>query len=799
MNSEHEQGELQVHALFSKGAGKDAQTLLVLGSWLPKGPEHAVWIRLGSLGPISPLFSANFWFDDVEPTRPLIESDWLMLGVDSVEQRRELEAKYPLLEGHHRWMARCDFSDHPRFAYEWSLLSEKKQGPIELTAWCAQRGRASHESTKDALAAYLLDGTPLKKTFDFGDVQTQRLFELGILFVHGIGPHRDRETLIRFGEPLIDVWLGIFRAMLNRSAQQLGEVRATELHHRLHLKALSARQDLDGMPRMVQRLASAAAKCKGLEVDDGTQLAVAWLRAEDTLLPSKAGDEPAATVMRLMRAHKTGDIHDSHALMAEAWWVRDSIQPTYAELRTWIREALPATLMAHSASLLGQASSWRQGNKILTAFFLLECGVKLVVLPPVYMAIALLAQVILLPIGLLGVLPLPFVQKASRGIIGAMMGTLGHSHALQTSPIRRNAIVQRVSNQLDWLRGRCHRVAVIAHSQGAEVTRLLFQQRNQPEVTRWVTFGSGIAPLNLLERANTAGDSPRMLHGCMKICSVLMMVCLLSWFSAAWPGLLPMELGEWIRRIWLPLFFWALLFFFALSWLVLLRSTVLHFIKRDPPRVRPSVLPLWRNYYASRDPVPGGALLDGGRRKREKQKLPAEKQASEIETHNTRFGLTDHTSYFDNVEQFVAPVAVDLLAQSGLLPETDAHRAALFAASHRRAEYTLHHHWVRSALVLATLVVLSGYFMGWGSLSEHWQSISLAVGNTDSWFAAVSAAWRTSSLGQLLQPLWPLLLIGSVHWVSLLVLRERQKRSLKQLFDDLAAAHLNDSRSSPAG
>jgi hypothetical protein len=120
-------------------------------------------------------------------------------------------------------------------------------------------------------------------------------FHLGVLFVHGIGTQPPRDTLVRWGDALLNV-IGM----------------AT----------------------------------KGRAIENEVILTVGQASAGD-----RSGDKPAEVAVDLRYGDRT-----ERWLLAEGWWADCFPAPTYSELVSWSVRALPWSIALHIAQGYWQLS-----------------------------------------------------------------------------------------------------------------------------------------------------------------------------------------------------------------------------------------------------------------------------------------------------------------------------------------------------------------------------------------------------------------------------------------------------------
>jgi hypothetical protein len=558
---------------------------------------------------------------------------------------------------------------------------------------------------------------------------------------------------------------------------------------------------------MLARLVDAARGKKPGAPPPERLLRCAGLRTEDTILADQATGTPSTTVARVMQVRNGDFLRESHVAMSEAWWTSEAVRPTIGELREWIEDAIPMALRVRVWALGKQRPRSRTTAKLpggdglpLNApiqwhrlcfegpFWLF----KIVTIPIVFVLIAMCAQALFRAISLLAFLPIPMMSKIVGALLEVLMGTLGQSHALENSPVRRNAIVRRVVTQLDWLSDRCSHVAVIAHSQGAEITRLAFQLKKRKQVRRWVTFGAGILPLTMLEYEKLEVARSGWFPTLMWFGSLFISMAVVAAPFTAMPGLGNISEAATIAAC-LSVAAAAVIAFLLLAWLWL--APILNALK--PPvgahfDGRRSILQVWRDYFASNDPVPGGSFLKEYENDFSNEKdWPGRTRPQEFEIFNTRFGLLDHTSYFANMEQFVAPVAIDLLKMAGMPPDSDRERRALMEASQRRDAYTWRHMVLRTLLFVAAIVVVVWFVFGPAQIiSQYALVLGPYIRSEQDWSSVLVRLWSDGIVGKIVADILPLFAVLALYICARFLLHKSRNASEKILFHELALAYM---------
>lgn len=406
--------------------------------------------------------------------------------------------------------------------------------------------------------------------------------DLGVLLVHGIGGQRRGDTLLDFGEPL------------TRSLIDWLGVDAVELDN-----------------------------------------------AE--LLQPAAGD-PAHVRVTVRRGGETRRV-----LVAESWWADTFHPPGWFELAGWLLWAMPFVVFRatdHRLSLidtnekLDDAEARRRWRDLVPV--LVYEAVRLVknVLSA---AIVLVLSVVLALLGIVAIIP-P-IRRALLSAQQVLVRYVGDSYYLLRSPVRGEATISQVERDLAWLERRSVKVAVVAHSQGAEIVRRIVARRTRVRpIASLVTFGSGIAKLRAVER----------LYGkAWKALAAYLLRILAAVLTVGGPLLA--ALGELPPLV-------AVASVFAAAVLMDGARRLLKTIVRDEllagelARITRGKVARWLDFYATSDPVPEGALPV--------QRMKLE-EASSTRIANRRSPLSDHTSYGANGEAWGPAVLAELAGLVG--------------------------------------------------------------------------------------------------------------------------------------
>jgi hypothetical protein len=172
-----------------------------------------------------------------------------------------------------------------------------------------------------------------------------------------------------------------------------------------------------------------------------------------------APDSPITAEVRLRPSNQG----EKPWLFADGWWADVVLPPSYRELVSWSVRALPWAIAIHIAQRYWDA---QKQNKLAAKFVhntlaILQLLVGLALAPFFVLLLALTL--------VLGLLPIPQMRSLILAAQGTLVSTVGDCLAFVESPVRAALIRTRILKRLDWLKERCDRTIIIAHSQGAAV------------------------------------------------------------------------------------------------------------------------------------------------------------------------------------------------------------------------------------------------------------------------------------------------------------------------------------------
>lgn len=442
--------------------------------------------------------------------------------------------------------------------------------------------------------------------------------ELGILLVHGIGEQKQGETLNEFGTPIlkwIDQWLEqdiVVRSVVSGIGQNL------------HTKPIEG----------------------SIDVREG------MLRPPDLPL-----DEPAhATVLIKRKENSQVTLHKW--LFAESWWSPQTLTPQVSKFLLWLITRGPWVLLLHLSQVCGvnlrefDAQIQKQKPAFRDQIRTIWWSTRIFAVTLVWLALSLLVVVAWMVVSLIALVPVGAVRAKVYAFLQSITGVVGDSYVLINDPIQRAAFVESTRRGLAWLRQMgCAKVAVVAHSQGAAVARDVLFKRNAPQVELLVTLGPGLAKLDALDDRERRAPWDFIATGTAAPVTFLTIAAYLRLSAGNHEGF----------ALWgLPIFLGSAAFFLVLrSWKSV--GTALSRIEPNGFKVllwrQYQFNMRWRDFYASKDPVPNGSISDTVAKGMRWIK------SRRVTVLGSMWG--DHTGYWQSRAGFVGQVVFALSATAG--------------------------------------------------------------------------------------------------------------------------------------
>ena len=412
-------------------------------------------------------------------------------------------------------------------------------------------------------------------------------------------------------------------------------------------------------------------------------------RTGATQIIVREGDEhsPAHSLVGL---HLQGDPYEHTWLLAEARWDQAFVPPGFQQVLLWSVGVVPWTVLTQFIGPLARQAKFVERDPLSVGTYLLRVLASA--------AAALIASAIVLTLALLilllSLVPLDSVRNIVSRIQRFASAGVGDLYLVLTSPVQRAALSSAVQRDIDWLRDQgCERVAVVAHSQGGYVAYQALTDPWHRPVELFVTFGSGLIRLTESERARRTSDLVMALIGTV---GALIAIRFL-------PVALLGEAGIWVKRQADELAFAVGATVSLLLVLVLWR----YFHRKHRIADLPTPIP-WFDFLTTDDPVMN---------RRRKGLLP--KRVHERRTQNRGSLIADHSSYWQNSDQFVPQVAEQIgaldpglnLMTAGPTATADNTRTLLETASQRRRGRVSALRRRTNAVIVTTLLVIGGLLL----------------------------------------------------------------------------------------
>jgi len=373
---------------------------------------------------------------------------------------------------------------------------------------------------------------------------------------------------------------------------------------------------------------------------------VAWLDgwlSQGEQAPTSSGDvaRAGATQILVREADKNAPAHSTVSvrskrdskqhiwLLAEARWDEAFTPPAFRQVLLWAIGVVPWTILTQFISPVVAES-----NRLRPDFFLILRFFWNIFLSTV---LALVFSVVVVTVALLTVILSIIPLDPVRDVVGALQRFastgVGDLYLVLTSPIQRAALTSAVQRDIDWLRDQgCKKVAVVAHSQGGYVAYQALADPWFRPVETFITFGSGLIRLTESEQARRQGFLPIALVGVLGA-ALAVRFGLAGILGTL--GIFPKQQAE------------AFAFLVGIVMAVGIPLAVNRYGRGRAPVPDLPVPISWSDYVTDEDPV-----LNGTR----KGRLPNRVRRIRIRNHASVIG--DHSSYWQNADQFVSQVAI---------------------------------------------------------------------------------------------------------------------------------------------
>jgi hypothetical protein len=368
-------------------------------------------------------------------------------------------------------------------------------------------------------------------------------------------------------------------------------------------------------------------------------------------------------------------------LLAESCWSDCFEAASYPRIAFWLIASVPWMLGDYMRGAIARESArrnftWRPLRWIRKA--LIACYALLGALLSGPLIIVLTALLVV------RLIPVKAIRIAVDRLPRLLASSLGDVYVILATHVDRAAIRSRIVRDHDWLRARCTAVVIVAHSAGSAVTHQLIRDGRIPRCTTYVTLGEAIWRMHWMTELS------RGPHRIEAVGLAVTGTLLIG--AGAFAGAV-VDLAPWLHVV------------------LVAAGLVLHVVsarlvgsdqtaddRTDAIEALSGKVDRWRDYVASSDPVPAGALTEDAHNTTPAGRggVAAPPRALEhyepVGIRNRRSIALDHTTYVANAEQFVAPLAGDLLrADPALLAPLglELERRMLEAAGRARALRTL--------------------------------------------------------------------------------------------------------------
>jgi hypothetical protein len=424
---------------------------------------------------------------------------------------------------------------------------------------------------------------------------------IGILFVHGIGTEKQGETLLGYSEPVFK-WIARWLKTGNR-------------------------------------MAATGSPAESIEV------------TSTELFPEDGAPAHSRWVMHLRNSEKK--IEDTHWIAAESWWAETIVASNWRQTIDWAKQVVPSIVFFQVSNFVRRVF-YRQEREFI------EPGLVWLFAIP-YAAfgflLLLLINIVAFLLGILAVfqavLPTGLLRSVTQSIQVIISHWVGDIFLILNSPIQRSAMVGKVKKDLEWMKKECSQIVIVAHSQGAAISYQILHEDKSPQIKGFVTLGSAIKLFKKVESLQVRGIDKRFVH--FYNVSALFFIGSLLYFLNSWRYFFSIPA---VAETNAAGFDWMNVLVSATPFVIVIIVLILLVQWLDPDR---SWDPLdgevsigrdgfgWCDLYASNDPAPDGRLS---------RNPPNFLESRQV--FNQANLVLDHTTYWENIDEFVSAVTVFL-------------------------------------------------------------------------------------------------------------------------------------------
>jgi hypothetical protein len=407
--------------------------------------------------------------------------------------------------------------------------------------------------------------------------------EIGILFIHGIGEQRIGQTLTEFGEPFcqwINDWLNSTESKNNDKINSKVEIIDANLNS----------NEPQSCPHFYSNL----------------------------------------------KVNNLSNYEQKKWLFAESFWADSFPLPGTQEVTFWLLQIVPWTCISYATQRI--IIAWHKLVNIFSIrkfyFGLIYAAIITfyIILTIPLTALALLMQLILFILILIWKIPIPIIRDYIYWTQKKISAIIGDSYVFSSSIIRREFAISKLQHDINWIKGRCQNLVIIAHSQGAALAYLTLKKNFPKNFKLFVTFGSGLNKLALFFQPSFR----KKIHTVSYFTYLsVYFIALYSYFILIAPQQQRIEPNDWSGLVVIG---FSLIFY--ISALVDSTNESTDEIKLFGEQLENGKVK-WLDIFSSSDPVPNGPLFNSN------QTFITSKLI-----WNERSIFIDHVTYTHNMEGF---------------------------------------------------------------------------------------------------------------------------------------------------
>lgn len=439
-------------------------------------------------------------------------------------------------------------------------------------------------------------------------------YDLAVLFVHGIGEQRTSDTLRSWIDPVVSTLNDYYKSQIYGIAKQndLSEEFLSVLNSKKSLskhyvpKLLSGydnhiKHAVDDIEDSIQKDFPSREESGGGDIIDG---AAGYTEFHPEQVEST---DPPNAIVDIAELEINGKINNYRWIFAESNWVEFSRPPSFSDLAYWAIGVGPLILAHYYRALTTKR------NLLFKALLVAPICVLVTAIQLAMMALMCAA-----------IVPSSWVRERVFRFQRKLLGSIGDSYVFINDDLQSLAIRNSIKKNINWLSRRSNKLIVIAHSQGAaiskEVLRSLHLERfDKIKMSKLITLGSGEIILKSLKETRWSLPSG--------------WVTLIGFWLVTLSLLLSIGISEYYLLI-------------TVIGIVLIYYGVSRLVWDDLDEPERYFLPPIDEYFSSRDPVSYGL----------KEFHDKVSNYNAVEITNRKSIFTDHNTYWENKAEFVFPV-----------------------------------------------------------------------------------------------------------------------------------------------